>query len=223
MKNHIPLLVSALLALAGTHSQAQTLNWGSEVMSSMVDSEGAALDENTFIFELGSFANGFTPDADNVDSWIANWQVFDRAAYDQGYGVFTSSVQILNDGTSNSTFETPLAQSFAGLEAYLWVRNDDNPVEGSEWLLTRATNWVFPTPDPTDDCCDTGIVEWSVSDLDGGNIPVWGGQDGVNGSGYHTDNGIYTLQTFTFVPEPSSTLLAGLAGVLLLLRRRRDD
>jgi hypothetical protein len=76
--------------------------------------------------------------------------------------------------------------------------------------------------DPTDDCCDTGTIEWSVSDLDGSDVPVWGRQNGVAGSGVYSSSDPSTLQTFTFVPEPSSALLAVLAGGLILLVRRRD-
>lgn len=118
--------------------------------------------------------------------------------------------------TSNPTAST---MSFAGLDAYIWIRNGDDPVPGTEWLLTRASNWTFPTVGG--DCCDTGVVEWAVSDLDPGDVPVWGRQNGVIGSGEFSSTGTGGLQTFTFVPEPSSAILTAIAAGLLVLRRRR--
>ena len=218
------LSILAFACLAGVpRLAAQQLNWGSTVGaldgSTIVDSTGAALD-NTFVFELGAFLDGFTPDESNVDDWITNWRVFDQAAYNSGDIYFTGTANMLDDGTSDSPDQTSGAPSFEGLQAYIWIRNSDLAEEGSEWLLTRADSWTFPTATPG--CCDNqGVVEWSVSDLDSGDIPVWGNQGGYEGGGSYTTTGPYTLQTYTFVPEPSSLLLAAVSG-LLVFRRRRD-
>jgi hypothetical protein len=220
MKTYFTLLALAVGSVAGPGLTAQTLNWGSQAFSDFADSSGNTLD-HTFLFELGAFVAGFDVQTEPTSSWLENWRVFDRASYNQGNGVFTSSVQMLDDGTSNSPYLSPGGMSFAGLSAYLWVRKGDDPVEGSEWLLTRADNWTFPAPIPG--CCDTDIVEWSVSDLNGGNVPEWGSQGGVDGPGVHSDTGPHTLQTYTFVPEPSTVILAPLAGFALMLRRRRGN
>lgn len=221
MKTRLLLCAVALFGIAAGRLNAQTLNWGSEFGSSIMNSEGQVLD-SAFVFELGAFVDGFTPDESNVGSWFSNWRVFDRASYSQEYGYFTSTVHYMNDGTSNSPDESPGVSSFAGLEAYLWIRNDTDPVEGTEWLLTRASNWVFPTPNPAPDCCDTDVIEWSVSDLGGGDMPEWGNQNGVSGPGSYTVTGGYTLQTYTFVPEPASAMMFAFAAGLMVLRRRRE-
>ena len=218
MKLTPALLAAAFCTVAATSIQAQTLNWGNEVFGDLSDSNGGSLD-NTFVFELGSFFNGFVPTASNIDLWLSNWQVFDRAAYNPDIEYFTSTVYVMNDVTSSNP--TASTFSFAGLDAYIWVRNDDNPVEGTEWLLTRADSWKFPAVGG--DCCDTSVVEWSVSDLDPADMPVWGRQGDVTGSGEFTSTGTTGLQTFTFVPEPSSALLAAIAGGVAVFRRRRSD
>lgn len=218
MKPYFALLAAAFLVVTGSRSLAQTLDWGSEVFSDLADSEGNPLD-SMFVFELGSFVNGFVPDETNVHSWISNWRVFDSASFDGGLGYFTSTVQMNDDGTSSNP--TASAINFQGLSAYLWIRNDDDAVEGSEWLLTRSDSWTFPGADPG--CCDNETpLQWSVSDLDGGDTPIWGSQGGVEGSGFHTDGDPHTLQTYTFVPEPSTAVLAGLACACAALRRRRN-
>ncbi len=219
MKTNLALLAVTIFLISAFRTEAQTLEWGSEVFSDLVDSHGNTLD-TAFVFELGAFADGFVPDQTNTSSWLKNWRVFDRASYSQDNGYFSSTVQMLDNGRSDSTYQTPGTMSFEGLGAYIWVRKGDNPVEGSEWLLTRANTWTFPTATPG--CCDNQPpTQWSVSDLGNGNVPLWGGQGGIDGSGVHTDFGTHTLQTFTFVPEPSSVLLVGMAGAFTVLRRRR--
>lgn len=233
MKNHFALLATGILLAGGSRCFSQNLNWGGPAFSDFADSAGNTLD-NTFVFELGAFSGGFEPTASNVDSWFDHWQVFDRAFYngveqpvDDGiHGYITNwssdtdSLRMLDDGTSNSPHLSPGALSFEGLSAFLWVRKGDEPVEGSEWLLTRADAWVFPTAVPG--CCDEGLpVEWSLSDLDVADVPTWGKQGVTSGSGVWTENDPHTLQTYTFVPEPSSALLTVMAGLITVLRRRR--
>lgn len=222
------LLTLALLLLGISTARSQTLNWGSPIhrdfSSHLSDSSGHPLDE-TFVFELGSFDNGFDPTASNTSQWAANWKVFDAASYLEGTfdpitGYVTATADMNPSGFSNSGQVTSPTFSFAGLQAYLWVKNSNSPVEGTEWALVRADAWTFPAADPG--CCPTEHpIAWSVSDLTN-ETPVWGGQEGIEGDGVRSvfSPGSY-IQTYTFVPEPSSTLLIGL-GALLLTRRRRS-
>lgn len=227
MLRRFSLIAGLLVVATAGNLQAQTFNWGSAVFSDLVDSNGNILDD-TYVFELGSFVNGFTPDSSNTENWYGNWQVFDAAAYngvesvdpDEIYGYFTSSVRMNSSGTSNSSSLTPGAISFEGLDAYMWVRNSNLAEEGSEWMLTRAPAWVFPTADQ--DCCGNGLpIEFAASDLTASDVPMWGSQAGMTGGGEITNPGIYTLQTATFVPEPSVAFMSCVAGLLMILRRRR--
>lgn len=207
-----------------TLATAQSINWGSPIFSSIVDSAGVELN-NTFVFELGSFANGFQPNAGNLASWHQNWRIFDTAGYndsrdpDPVFGYFTGTSSLLDDGTSTSN----PSFNFGGLNAYIWVRDSNDNVEGSEWFLARSELWKFP--DPISGCCDNELpIDWSLSDLKNQAVtPIFGSQDGLKGAGEFTVDGVFGLQTYTIIPEPSSALLAAGGMIALLLRRRRNS
>lgn len=210
------VMTSIVMALASNPLDAQTLNWGSEVGSQIVDSKGTALQQDTFLFQLGAFAPDFIPKETNHNEWLSNWRVFDHASYNEPFGYFTGAAVLLPDVKSGA--QDASAVSFAGLEAYLWVRNSDTPGESTEWLLTRAESWIFPATGG--ECCNTNILQWSVSDLTATDVPLWGGQNGIDGPGSFVPSGTPTLQTHIVIPEPTSVLLAAL-GWLVVLRRRR--
>jgi hypothetical protein len=67
------------------------------------------------------------------------------------------------------------------------------------------------------------VVEWSVSDLSSADVvPLWGRQTDQQGFGeYDTISGS-GLQTFTFIPEPSSSLMAMIGVLGMVMRRRRN-
>lgn len=230
MKFTLPkLLLTLALMLFGLSSvHSQTLNWISpfspDFTSRLADSKGNALD-STFTFEIGTFKDGFTPEFSNAAEWYDQWVAFDAASYNEGTydpvtGYVTGTAQMNALGQSTSPDATSSTFSFAGLQAYLWVRNATGPDVNSEWALVRANSWTFPAADPN--CCGSSLpVNWSVSDLSN-EIPIIGAQNGIEGSGARQ---VFSpssyLQTYTFVPEPSCTLLMGMAA-LLLARRRRD-
>lgn len=214
------LKTACLLALAAPLIHAQTLNWGSPVGTQLVDSYGNEID-GSFEFELGAFNIGFIPDANNMEDWDLNWKTFDSASYNQTFGYFTSTVHVISDLSGNVLSSNPNASTgnFAGLLAYLWIRKGDIPAGNTEWLLVRANNWTFPLT--AGDCCDTSVIEWSVSDLTPTNTPLYGKQGGVTGPGSYGYNSTSGLQTHSFVPEPSTALLSMIACAVTLLRRRR--
>lgn len=197
------------------------INWGSLDASTIVDSEGNTLDPLNFTFELGAFAEGFTPTESNVQDWYSNWFTFDVAVYNQSGGVFAGEYTMYDNNTD------PLNGDFASLgisrDAYIWVYDSTTPEPGTEWFLASASNWQFP--ELADDCCNNALpLEWSMSDLTVTDVPLWGNQLGTEGSGEVTSfNGGADLQTYTFIPEPSSALLVALAGLMGVMRRSRPQ
>lgn len=227
-KKNLLVIGACLSVITIPPSSAHQLEWQSIVWSNIVDSEGNVLNPDNFVFELGSFSTGFNPSESNVNDWIANWRAFDSAVYNAVDGHFTSSVDPYNGG----------ADVFEGLgierTAFIWIRNSDTPEPGTEWLVLRADNWVFP--DLVTGCCDNEeTIQWSTSDLTDVNVPLWGGHSSPDFIGAVTGSGVYSnlvdsirpggdpvLQTFTFIPEPSSALLIAFTGVMAALRRNRD-
>ena len=116
-----------------------------------------------------------------------------------------------------------LGLDFSNQDAYIWIHNTETLGTNTEWFLGRSsTSTAWHIPDKVADCCDNRApLEWSVSDLRPGDVPVYGKNGTVEGAGSYTVTGNYTLQTFTVVPEPSSSLLLALGGVAAVLRRRR--
>lgn len=225
------LRLIASTALLTASAGAQTINWGSVVFSDLRDSNGVTLDDG-FLFEIGAFDPGLDPSVQplstNLNSWLQHWNVFDRVTgpaangYNAAAGYFTGATAMTDDGLSTSMWLDADIPSFEGLDAYLWIRKGDSPVPGSEWLLVRASDWVFPTAIPG--CCDNGLpIEWSVSDLNSSNVPQWGRQGDTQGPGVYTVTDTYTLQTYTFpvIPETSSALLVAVGILGAALRRRK--
>jgi len=217
MKTYLTTIALACVLAVGPRAAAQTIDWGSPMFSDLVDSTGKKLDPG-YSFEIGAFVSDFTPDQTNVTEWAANWHTFDSAAYNKDLGYFTSSVQMAAGGQSSNPLFANLGLNFQDLHGYLWIRNSNIPLPGTQWLLARAASWIFPTYAGC--CANTPPLQWSVSDLTS-TTPVYGKQGGIPGAGVFTDSGTHTLQTYTFVPEPSTPLLVILAGAFALLRRRR--
>lgn len=221
------LLLPTAIALA-TPASAVQINWGDVVDSDLRDSYGNSLDA-TYAIQLGFFekvlGTQFVPTADNAADWSSHWKVFDQAAFDPLAGYFASTVMLNADGTSSGPVaDNDLGLDFSNQDAYIWIHNSETPGVNTEWFLGRSSNaaTAWHIPGKVADCCDNRLpLEWSVSDLTPTDTPVYGKQGDVPGAGSYTVTGTYTLQTFTFVPEPSSSLLLALGGVAAVLRRRR--
>jgi hypothetical protein len=225
-----------LLALAA-HAQLNVdqINWGSQDFSQIVDNEGNTLSQGNFFFALGAFETGFTPTEENRYEWASNFVTFDFADYNAANGVFTGEYSLYdNTYTSQSGFTIDSTGSnFEALgisrDAYIWVYNDLNPEPGSEWFLARAGSttenptggWQFPTV--TGNCCNNDPpLEWSMSDLDSTDTPLWGNQFNTEGNGVRDIQDTNAdLQTYTFIPEPSTALLVAMAGMFGVMRRSR--
>lgn len=184
MKPILPRWILALASLAAlaAAARAQTINWGSEVFSTLLGSNGSIMDDAAYTFELGTFATGFTPTSGNILQWEENWINVDTAAYNEDDGYFTGVLTL-----------TEAQSALAGRPAYFWIHNDFSSA-AQEWMLVRDTNWVFPDVNPG--CCGNSLpAEWSASQVDAEVTPLWGANTATSGSGAATVDAVTpTLQ-----------------------------
>ncbi|MDQ8192475.1 PEP-CTERM sorting domain-containing protein [Roseibacillus persicicus] len=237
-------LVGAI-SVGSSIGQELTIDWGSELFppGSVIDSNGnpislgdGSFNDGGYTIELGAFDGTFVPTSDNTSSWIANWRVFDAIVandddpddfMDPGDPTRFAGRDILNSDNNSLSVDTAVDPNYEfaqGEQAYVFIRNSNATEPGSEWLLyTRSAgdsdDWEYPfvspeSHNPADD------LSWMVQDADS---VVWGGinQGTTEGAGFHASNRKdYLVQTFTFVPEPTTALLT-LMGSLMLMRRQR--
>ena len=214
------------------------IEWGTNENDELYDSYGTKLD-STYSWELGTWADGFTPTGDNVEAWKDNWITFDLATdangkFNPSNGIFgNEELFMLPDGSSS---EYPGQYDFRGKDAYIWGYNSKTYQTGLEWLVFRRDthledkyDWVFP--DFPDDDPPQLELEWDVASLTVTDVPLWGNQDGVIGLGWASnpksgpvDPEVSMLQLYT-IPEPG-TYVAGALLVLLaafhMWRTRRN-
>ena len=175
MKSFVLRWTLALVALAALApaGRAQTINWGSEAFSTLLGSNGSAIPQTGYTFELGTFATGFTPTDANILDWQSNWTSVDTAAYSEENGYFTAALTL-----------TAEEAALKNRQAYFWIHNDFDSA-AQEWLLVSAANWVFPEYNPG--CCGNSLpAAWSVSDADVEVAPLWGANSNISGSGAAT-------------------------------------
>lgn len=218
------------------------INLGSVELDQLVDSAGAPLIEalvpgspeatSTFTFELGAFADGFIPESANLSDWHSNWRPFDVALMAADPDIIGIQGGMTVDGNSVSEHpDVDATFNFSGLDAYLWIYNGTDLVQGTEWFLGRAETWVFPDTGLFDTDCEScpgeAPLNWSTSDfasdtITNDDVPLYGSQSGVLGEGTYTalDDG-YTLQTFGVVPEPATVFLPAVIGLIVFFKQLR--
>ena len=215
-----PLILVLLLAAPAAHS-ATKVDWQDNIFgATLYNSQGILLDDS-FTFEFGTFGSSFTPTLANISQWTTQWKLLSRATAPpdiDGHGWNSASQAFGQSFTFNSNGTVQgLAGSAtfaAGEQAYLWVSGSN------EWALvtddTPGTSgddiWLLPAPNAQDPITLTWVLETATH-------PVFGGANNLHSSAPGSvDPGTFTLQT-AVIPEPGSSLLVLLIGVLARLRR----
>ena len=211
-----------LLVVFCSDGFGQKINWGNAANDANSDSNGDALSDATFTFQLGTFTNGdgppteFIPDISNTDFWGVRWVALDTAIYnqedppDEHEGFFSDSWIVPDD-------------TYQGFQAYIWGYNNQAGDATSEWVLITDNAgldaWKIPSGTGTQ---QNFPDQWRVSTA---TDPIFGGLNNVDGPG-ETGPGApptFALQTNTFlpVPESSTAILFGLTLGSLVMRRSR--
>lgn len=223
--------VSLFIAVAAGMVCGQTtqIDWGTNIFGdSLYTSDGGEVALDEFTIELGSFANGFVPTSENTGDWVSNWRVFDAITepdsdsddfYLGGPGNsvrYAGNAELTAAGTSASEDATAGYVFGADQQAYVFIRNSDQTTLGSEWLLYTSdtgVDWEFPSAGSGE---KGGSLDFDLGEVD---QVVYGQANGIVGAGERSY--VATgLQTFTFVPEPSSLFYLVMALFLGSFRRR---
>lgn len=124
------LLSAALIVFSSVSLQARALDWGSSVNAQGLQQDGVTPLNDAFVFYLGVFSNGFTPTAENINDWAANWTTVDAVNYNPDYKVF------------NARHITSAADPSAGTQGYIWGIRRDKAL--NEWILITDSTWLWP-------------------------------------------------------------------------------
>ena len=124
-----------LSLLALLTASAERISWGSLPGQDHVTTSGQPLNAG-FQFELGAFAKGFVPTAENTVDWSRHWIPVQRTRFNPASRWFTSLVSVpLKD--------SPLQ---AGDPVYVWGFSGSE--SAGEWTLFRSERWVWPKANP---------------------------------------------------------------------------
>ena len=134
------------IILSATTLPAATIQWGGSVWGTDLRSDGVTPLDNTFDFEIGTFADGFTPSTSNYADWSANWEPIATTTYNETNMFFAGETQFLDSNTSLPDIQFN-GQTFSeGDQVFLWGFNSQDVVPGSEWtLVTNGTDWTVPS------------------------------------------------------------------------------
>ena len=215
------------LAFGSVSHAAPNIFWHNSGGDILLQSDATDLD-SSFQLELGYFASSFTPTASNTTEWSTYWQPWDLLSTQGGFnpsaGFYASSKSF--NGASTASVVSEYGQSFSiptGSQAYVWVYNSRDHLEGTEWALVTNTAsdgnaapaWLFPNPLLD---ASPGDPDWQL--LDVGTV-VLGGVEDVQGPGSFSANpGSFALQT-SAIPEPGAALLIFTIGITAQISRRR--
>jgi len=120
-----------LLALC-VAATAADINWNSTIGADSYKS--GDLDDRIgagFVFELGAFADDFTPTGSNTGEWADHWVALDRASYNPVTRFFSSKANLASNAV-------PFHWSQRG---YIWGFDQGNP---GEWILVTNSDWTWP-------------------------------------------------------------------------------
>lgn len=199
-------LTLGLMLITPNEGHSQTINWGNPTPGFQnYQSDGTSNWSAGFNFDFGVFQSPFDPALNPPNLWAAEWITLDTATYNAGAGVFADSW-------------IPQNNDYLGQQGYIFVYNNMTADETTEWFLVSNPAWVIPASGQG----QSGMkLDWIVSQA---SSVLYGQTSTETGDGEQggPPPGGFSLQSFTFVPEPSTTLLFGGLLSLICFRRSRD-
>lgn len=131
--------ICRILCLAGCFScirlNAEVISWFSDGNKINLTAAGAPMDAG-FQFELGVFSGGFVPTPLNVSEWPAHWVAADSTSYNATTHRFAGQWTVTNN----------ISPFLIGAAA--WIFGHRTTPTGTDRILLRNTQWIWPAPDP---------------------------------------------------------------------------
>ncbi len=128
-----------ILCLAGCFTgirlNAEVISWFSDANKINLTAAGAPMDAG-FQFELGVFSAGFVPTPLNVSEWPAYWVAADSTSYNATTHRFAGQWTVTDN-----------ASPFL-IGAAAWIFGHRTTPTGTDRILLRNTQWIWPAPDP---------------------------------------------------------------------------
>lgn len=151
-------LATVALASATTLENAAAdaaVYFSSQVGATNLQSNGQPMDES-FSFQIGAFANGFEPSADNTGQWLAHWVPLGDAAADPLPGATAPYESIdlpapFPSGTTSDGFTGNVSYDhneppFTTMGAvYIWGYDNRQTAGEAEWILVTSSVWGWPS------------------------------------------------------------------------------
>ena len=153
---------AGLMVLLLLPASAERISWGSLPGQEHVNSLGQPLNSG-FQFELGGFARGFLPSAQNTQEWAAHWIPVQRTRFNPRTRWFTSVVTVPATASPLQPGDLVYVWGFGGSES------------SGEWILFRSDRWVWPKANPANPV----PLQWFAKDANQvvlGSIRLTGGQ-----------------------------------------------
>lgn len=128
------LTIVFVVSQSAAKLRAESLQWSSDAYAINLDASQAPMDGG-FEFQLGVFSNGFEPTAANAASWSQFWNPAQTTFYNTNFKRFAGVYQDFNN-------PTPFVEGAKG-----WIFGRRNGSTGSDWILFRADDWLWPVLD----------------------------------------------------------------------------
>jgi hypothetical protein len=148
-----------MMLLSSSWLAAETILWYSDADGVNLDGAGNPMD-SAFQFELGVFAGGFQPTASNYSQWAAYWTSADSTPYLVNGQRFNGSLEVVSN-------DAPFTVGAKG-----WVLGTKTTTTGTEKILFRRSDWLWPAPNPMNPVSKEwranagGILEVVMGELD---------------------------------------------------------
>ena len=188
------MALAITLTVSCARLEAQTVAWGGSASLNPLsyDSHGN-VDIGLLTWELGWFADGFTPDASNPETWADNWNSLDYGTFQDYGGIYAANFVVDDPLVVDPAAEGKTIYTFVHnggtTDKSVWGKLMGTP-DGEALIYTQSLSYLSaPAPtqttdiadNPLDSADDTLTVIWGRVDRNMYADADWGGSNTPTG------------------------------------------